>query len=155
MAFKKLSIGIFIVLSVISCAHTVSYYDSLSYKNLTDLKAETKVFLGACQKAIAKGSLALESIERLALSSSKAYEYEKGKNLNDATVYQLTVIEETIYDIKSRYSKNKYENESCSPREEGDAVDLLTGCLTTGYCFAKWRVLETAFDTAISTEPVS
>jgi len=103
----------------------VSYYDSLSYKTLTDLKGETKIFFGSCQKDIAKGSHSLGSIDSFMLSSAKAYEYEKGKKLNDDTVSQLMIIEETISDIKSRYAKNKYESEACSPREEGEAIDAL------------------------------
>jgi hypothetical protein len=130
----------------------VTYYDALSYKNLTDLKGETKIFFGACQQYTANGHDSLTSIDNFILSSAKAYEYEKGKNLNSDTASQLMIIEETFSEIKLRYAKNKYESESCSPKEEGEALDVMTGCLTKGYCIGKWKVLKTAFDIAISTE---
>jgi len=152
MAYKKFSIGIVIFLSLSGCVHMVSYYDSLSYKNLTDLKGETKIFFGSCQKSTVNGSNSLSSIDGFILSSAKAYEYEKGKSLNKDTASQLMIIEETLSEIKLRYAKNKYEGDSCSPREQGETQDALTGCLTKGYCIAKWEVLKTAFDIAISTE---
>jgi hypothetical protein len=145
-------IGLASALAISGCVHLVSYYDSLSYKNLTDLKGETKVFFESCQKELAEGEDALSTINGFVLSSAKAYEYEKGKDLNDDTISQLKTIDETITEVKSRYSNNKYDSQSCTARSKGEAADVSTGCLTTGYCVAKWKILETAFDIAISTE---
>lgn len=147
-----LSGGLFFLLLASGCVHLVSYYDSLSYKNLTDLKGEAKVFFDSCKINVATGEKSLASIESFVLASSKAYEYEKGKDLNDDTVAQLETIEETILDIKSRYAKNKVETNDCKARSNGEAADVNTGCLTKVYCTAKWKVLETAFDIAIYTE---
>lgn len=152
MNFLKQCILLMSALSITSCVHMVSYYDSLSYKNLTDLKGETRVFFESCQTTIAAGDKALEKIDGFVLSSSKAYEYEKGKDLNDDTVSQLEIIGDTIQDVKLRYASNKYKNDSCKAVGKGEVSDESTGCLTIGYCTGKWRVLETAFDIAISTE---
>lgn len=152
MKYINLCISLAAALIVGGCIHLVSYYDSLSYKNLTDLKGETKVFFESCQKEIAKGDESLSTINGFVLSSSKAYEYEKGKDLNDDTISQLKTIEKTITEVKSRYAKNKYDGQSCTARADGEAADVSSGCLTIGYCVAKWKVLATAFDIAISTE---
>jgi hypothetical protein len=152
MKYMKIFTGAITILAVSGCVHLVSYYDSLSYKNLTDLKGEAKVFFESCQQEIAKGDSALAAIDGFVLSSAKAYEYEKGKSLNDDTVSQLKVIEKTVSEVKLRYAMNKYENAACAARGGDEAADVASGCLTTGYCTAKWRVLETAFDIAISTE---
>lgn len=144
--------GLFFLLLVSGCVHLVSYYDSLSFKNLTDLKGETKVFFDSCKNDIAKGEKSLESINSFVLASARAYEYEKGKQLNDDAVAQLGIIEDTILDIKVRYKKNKFDTDSCKARKSGEVADADSGCLTTGYCTAKWKVLESAFDIAISTE---
>lgn len=140
------------VLAISGCVHLVSYYDSVSYKNLTDLKGETKVFFESCQQEFAKGEDALSTIDGLVLSSAKAYEYENGKSLNDETISQLKTIEKTIVEVKSRYSSNIYSDLACKARADGVAADASTGCLTKGYCTGKWKILETAFDIAISTE---
>ena len=152
MKNSKISISVVTALAISGCVHLVSYYDSVSYKNLTDLKGETKVFFESCQQDVAKGEEALSAIDGFVLSSAKAYEYEKGKELNDDTISQLGIIEKTIVEVKSRYSSNVYSDSACKARSEGVAADASTGCLTTGYCIAKWKILETAFDIAISTE---
>lgn len=152
MKYIKICIGLLTVIAFSGCVHLVSYYDSLSYKNLTDLKGETKVFFETCKQEIAKGDEALAAIDGFILSSAKAYEYEKGKELNDDTISQLETIEKTITEVKLRYAKNKYASSSCSARADGEVPDLTSGCLTKGYCLAKWKILETAFDIAISTE---
>ncbi|MCO7188579.1 MULTISPECIES: hypothetical protein [unclassified Pseudoalteromonas] len=152
MKYIKIYISIFMMLAISGCVHLVSYYDSVSYKNLTDMKGEMKVFFQSCQKEVAKGEYALSAIDGFVLSSAKAYEYEKGKGLNDDTISQLKTLEKTIVEVKSRYSSNVYSGSTCEARAEGVAPDASTGCLTIGYCIAKWKILETAFDIAITTE---
>ncbi len=148
-------ISINILIPISSCVHLVSYYDSVSYKNLTDLKAEASIFFESCKKEIAKGSEDLEIIDGFVLSSAKAYEYEKGKQLNDDTISQLEIIKNTINEVKARYSTNIYDEGSNSfskCKANIDDYNPSSGCLTTGYCIAKWKVLEIAFDIAIETE---
>jgi hypothetical protein len=40
----KICISIFTALAISGCVHLVSYYDSVSYKILTVLKGDAKVF---------------------------------------------------------------------------------------------------------------
>lgn len=87
--------GGLLAIIITGCAHLVSYYDAVSYKNLTDLKGEIKIFLDACSKTIAKGDKSLSTIDSLLLTSAKAYEYEKGKQLNDDTIAQWEIIDKT------------------------------------------------------------
>jgi len=142
--------GILASLLIIGCVHFVSYYDSVSYKNLTDLKGGMKVFFEACQNNIAKGEKALGTLDSFVITSAKAYEYERGKQLNDDTVQQWEIIEKTVSEVRSRYEKNKISAKGCTARNTG--TEASTGCLTIGYCKGKWMALESAFDIAISTE---
>lgn len=146
------SLGAVVAVLLSGCIHLVSYYDAQTYKNLTDLKGETKVFFDSCKREGAKGQDALNSLNGFVLASARAYEYEKGKALNDETIDQLRIIEESIMEVKVRYDGNRFEDQSCSGRPDGQAPNSSSGCLSTGYCLAKWGVLETAFDIAISTE---
>lgn len=150
---SKRSICILLFITIGGCVHLVSYYDSLSYKNLTDLKAEMRVFFESCKiNNIATGPNALKSINDFVLTSAKAYEYEKGKKVNDDTISQLAIIEKTVLDVKSRYEKNKVVESKCKARADDETPDEQSGCLSKGYCLGKWRVFESAFDIAIATE---
>ena len=50
-----LVVFLWIFLAGCGCAHLVSYYDAVSYKNLTDLKGEMKVFFEKSGEAGAHG----------------------------------------------------------------------------------------------------
>ncbi len=138
------------VLSLSGCAF-VSHYDSLSYKQLTDLKGETKVFFDNCKLEGASGEKALLTLGKFKVNSSKAYEYEKGKSLNDDTVAQLEIIDNTMTDVIKRYKTNDISSGVCTERSDGE-VNAGTGCLTQGYCTGKWLAISSKFDIAISTE---
>ena len=137
-------------LSISGCAF-VSHYDSLSYKHLTDLKGETKVFFENCAKDGASGETAYNELADFKKKSSKAYEYEKGKILNDDTVAQLEIIDNTMSAVIDRYKTNDISSGSCAERSDGNA-NADTGCLTKGYCKGKWLAMSSKFDIAISTE---
>jgi len=131
----------------------VSYYDSVSYKNLTDLKGEMKVVFDDCMSNTIAGEKGLELLKSFQTKSSQAYEYENGKGNNDDTVAQLAIIRDTVGELLPRYEKNVSGGpKQCKARSEDSVVDASTGCLTSGYCKAKWKILEFAFDIAISTE---
>ena len=74
-----------------------------------------------------------KTLKTFLVKISQALEYEKGKNLNDDTIVQFTILEETIRDVVKRFEAG------------GDQ-------LSTGYAKAKWMILESAFDIAIKTE---
>jgi hypothetical protein len=137
-------------LSISSCAF-VSHYDSLSYKQLTDLKGEEKVFFENCKKEGASGEKALSTLNDFKVKSSKAYEYEKGKSLNDDTVAQLEIIDKTMTDVLNRYKSNDISEGKCLERND-EKTNATTGCLTEGYCTGKWLAISSKFDIAISTE---
>lgn len=111
----------------------VSYFDSISYKNLTDLKGEMKVAFASFSVNGANGENDLKTLEDFRIESSKSYEYEKGKEKNDDTIAQWKIIDSLVSEVLDRFKSNSDD-------------------LSAGYCEAKWEVLETAFDIAIQTE---
>ena len=145
--FISIIIGI---LSLSGCGF-VSHYDSISYKQLTDLKGEMKVFFETCKEEAASGNSVYSELSEFKKNSAKAYEYEKGKKLNDDTVAQLKIIDNTVSVIIDRYKTNAMTAGKCIERSDGKkSAD--TGCLTIGYCTAKWMVMSSKFDIAIDTE---
>lgn len=115
----------------LGCVHLVSYYDSVSYKNLTDLKAHTLlVFDSLGDDPTGKN---LESqFNDLRLEIERAYEYEKGKAKNDETVRQLEEIKKMFIETVTLLDKQ--------------------GSLSEDYVELKREQFEQAFDDAIATE---
>ena len=123
-------------LSLIFCAgcfHLISDYDTHTYKALTELKGEMKIAFEKFGKNGASGENDLETLQTFLIKISQALEYEKGKNLNDDTIAQFTILDETIREVVERFEAN--ENQ-----------------LSAGYAKAKWMIFENAFDIAIQTE---
>ncbi len=81
---------IFPILFLISCA-AITNYDPTSYKNATDIKAESLLLM---DKAIdPPNTLAMARIEDLRVKLSQAYEYEAGKEgPNQITVKQWKIL---------------------------------------------------------------
>jgi len=127
-ASKLIVLSIFIY----GCQY-VSYFDSVSYKNLTDLKAEMKVAFVSFSANGAKGEHDSETLENFKIESAKGYEYENGKGKNDNTIAQWKIIDSLIAELVQRFKSQNNE-------------------LSAGYCEAKWEILEQAFDIAIATE---
>ena len=115
----------------VGCVHLIANYDPITYKGLTDLKAETMLFLENMDagKPYAEQT---QRFEDLQLKIEKVYEYEKGKKLNNDTIAQLSEIRTMIQEITTRY-------------KEQDT-------LSSFYLEEKKKQLETAFDLAIATE---
>jgi len=62
----------------IGCAHlfgSITYYDPMTYKNLTDLKPEVTVLY----ETFASDSLNITKIANIRLKLAQIYEYERGK----------------------------------------------------------------------------
>ena len=147
------NIFVFLIISLLSitgCSF-VSHYDSMSYKQLTDLKGDMKVFFESCKTDGASGDSQFLRLNDFKKASARAYEYEKGKKLNDDTVAQLKIIDETISMVITRYKINVIDGIECKERQDKKLI-AETGCLTSGYCIGKWKVLSEMFDIAISTE---
>lgn len=122
---------IFLPLFLLGCVHFVSYYDSVSYKNLTDLKAHTLlVFDSLANESTQKTSES--QFNDLRLEIEKAYEYEKGKAKNDETVKQLEEIRKIFIETVALLHKQ--------------------GSLSEDYVELKREQFEQAFDDAIATE---
>ena len=128
---KTFQIILFILF--LSGCHFVSYYDSISYKNLTDLKGEMKVAFDAFSKNGAKGESDFSVLKNFKTELSKGYEYEKGKGKNGDTVAQWEILNNEIDEVIQRFINNNNE-------------------LSSGYCQGKWMVFDKAFDIAIETE---
>ena len=127
---------IFMVLSLnffAGCFSLISDYDIYTYRILTELKGEMKISFEKFGKNGASGESDFETLQDFLVKISKALEYEKGKNLNDDTIAQFIILEETIREVIERFEMD--ENQ-----------------LSAGYAKAKWMILESAFNIAIKTE---
>ena len=116
-----------------SCSIPLSYRDAITYKYLTDLKAEAMTLVESFDtKPIAQNQAA---IENATLEFRKALEYEKGKGkANNNTIEQLDKIRGLLNDDIKDY------------RENGNTT------LGQKYFHEAARVLGQAFDMAIETE---
>ena len=124
---------IILLVLLFSGCNFVSYYDAISYKNLTDLKGEMMVAFEDFSQNGAEGEDDLATLEHFKIETSKALEYEAGKNLNDNTIAQFKIIYSLINEVVDRF-----KNENMK--------------LSAGYCEGKWSNLEEAFRIAIETE---
>jgi hypothetical protein len=116
-----------------SCSIPISYRDAVTYKNLTDLKAESMMLVETFDTKPFAGNEA--AIENVTLEFRKALEYEKGKGkANNDTIEQLNKIQGLLNDDIKDY------------RENGNAT------LGRKYFQEAARVLGQAFDKAIETE---
>lgn len=81
--------GVIMAFLLAGCA-TISVYDPTSYKNATDLKAESLLLI---QKATDTADKHAAEINQVRSELQKNYEYEKGKgNLNSLTVRQWQLL---------------------------------------------------------------
>lgn len=116
-----------------SCAIPISYRDAVTYKNLTDLKAEAMTLVETFDtRPVAQNEAAIENVT---LEFRKALEYEKGKGKsNNDTIEQLNKIQGLLNDDIKDY------------RENGNAT------LGPKYFQEAAKTLGQAFDIAIATE---
>ncbi len=116
-----------------SCAVPISYRDAVTYKNLTDLKAESMTLVESFDtRPVAANGAAIENVT---LEFRKALEYEKGKGKsNNDTIEQLNRIQGLLNDDIKDYREN--ENGKLGPKYFSEAA----------------VVLGQAFDIAIATE---
>lgn len=155
ISLKGLSCGGFYILVFflqLACTQLVSNYDVVTYKNLTDLYAESKILTDDCKANQASGELYYNRLSHWRLMSAQALEYEKRKSLNENTVAQLESINKSVNKMYQRYRKNKVSDAKCVEREENEAVDIKNGCLKSSYCESKMKVMAEKFKIALDTE---
>ena len=141
------------ILTVVSaCARQISYYDVISYKNLTDLSAETRLITDDCINKQARGAAYYERLLHLRLMSAQALEYEKGKSLNTDSIEQLKLINKSILSLHDRYGKNMISNGKCVEKSNSAQLDFARGCLRPKYCENKMEIMQEKFSIAIETE---
>ncbi len=90
--FKKppLILAIFPILFLMSCA-VITNYDPTSYKNATDIKAESLLLMDKATDP--PNTMEMARIEDLRVKLSQAYEYEAGKEgPNQITVKQWKIL---------------------------------------------------------------
>ncbi len=116
-----------------SCAVSLSYRDAITYKNLTDLKAEAMTLVETFDtRPVAQNETAIANVT---LEFRKAMEYEKGKGkANNDTIKQLEEIQKLLNEDITDYRGNK--NAELGPK----------------YFQASATTLGQAFDKAIETE---
>ncbi len=137
---------------LLSACAGLARYDDNTYKSMTALKGEVKVFMDDCAAKGASGEKALSALEGFRVKLSQSFEYEAGKGSNNDTTSQMKELNSLFIEAYARYSKNKVSGAACAESAGGEQPDHATGCLTAGYCTAKSKVIEKAFDIAISTE---
>ncbi|ADE54055.1 hypothetical protein [Coraliomargarita akajimensis] len=130
--FKTVALLI-LVLGLVGCVNLVSDYDSHTYTSLTSLKGEMKVAFEEFSKTGASGEADAALLQQFHVKMSQALEYEAGKQLNDDTVAQFAILDETLRDVIDRFRANE-------------------NSLSPGYARAKWLIMNSAFDLAIETE---
>ena len=88
-----------------ACAVPISYYDGTTYKNLTDLKAESTMLIDSFDTTpVARNN---DAIDALMLNFRKAYEYERGKGEpNSDTMRQFAKIQELLSADVADYRKH-------------------------------------------------
>ena len=117
----------------VGCSYLISDYDIHTYRSLTELKGEMKIAFEKFGENGASGENDLKTLQAFLVKISQALEYEKGKNLNDDTIAQFIILDETIREVVERFEAGGNQ-------------------LSAGYAKAKWMILESAFDIAIKTE---
>ncbi|MES2885315.1 MAG: hypothetical protein V4709_10950 [Pseudomonadota bacterium] len=115
-----------------SCLSWVSGFDEVSYRNLTDLKAETLIRLERCVEHKGATVADLPSYDALYIQTAKAREYELGKKANSDTAAQLAILTGEVKQIGDRLRAKSSLSET--------------------YCELKAKSVRKAFDIAISTE---
>lgn len=122
-----------VVALVAACAVPLSYQDTATYRNLTDLKAEMMTVVEGFDTIPYARSEA--RIEQVRLALRKAREYERGKGeANSDTVKQFSLIGELYEETVGEYRGTR------------------PGALGKKYFREAARVLGQAFDIAIATE---
>ena len=131
--FAIIATILFAITCLTSCSIPISYRDAITFKNLTDLKAEAMTLVESFDtKPVAHNEAAMEHV---ILEFRKALEYERGKGkANNDTVKQLEEIQKLLNEDIKDY------------RENGNAT------LGPKYFREAAGVLEQAFDKAIETE---
>lgn len=130
----------------------LAHYDDNTYKSMTALKGEVKVFMDDCGIEGAAGDKAATALQGFRVRLSQSYEYEAGKTSNSETISQMKTLSSLFNEAYDRYSRNKIVGDACVEKAVAEPADVSTGCLSKGYCLGKSRVMEAAFNIAISTE---
>jgi len=122
---------VLVAIGLSGCAGWVPYYDAATYRNLTDLKAETSLMMERLQTESDQKAI-LPTVQQVRLDVEKAYEYEHGKNGNTETIKQLEEIRKMIAGLANLLTTKDH--------------------LPPEYLAPKQKDLIRAFDIAIATE---
>jgi hypothetical protein len=95
-ALPRWLLSMFVALALVACSIPISYYDSTTYRTLTDLKVDATELVGSFDSvAVTDNNPAIAGTRNRML---KALEYEKGKGKdNRDTATQLDLLL-TLYD---------------------------------------------------------
>ena len=112
----------FAVFCMGGCA-AISYFDSTTYKNLTDMKPE----ISALYDNFTSERIDTAQIDYVRLKLAQIYEYEKGKAKNSGTTRQIQIIQEMFErHVKDRFEKGKWTKEHLENKKENidEAFDM-------------------------------
>lgn len=114
------------------CAcNTISTYDQIAYQNATSAKAETFALM---DKATNSYSSEAKSVQDLQLTLSKAYEYDKGRPLNQITVKMWTILLDPNRDLLGGFLRD-WKEDNTEPKafieakktQIGEGFDIISG----------------------------
>lgn len=154
MRIRAISVGTMAVLLAACSPWHLARYDENTQKTLTALKGEMKVFLSDCAERGAKGEDAGKSLQAFRVKMAQAYEYERAKPNNTEGAEQVAAVSSMVDEVNASYRRNTVSGNACTPLPDGQPAMANNGCLSPGYCTAKAKVLDKAFDLAIATNNV-
>ena len=129
----RVFLALLLALSLGACSVPLSYFDSDSYRNLTELKAEAASLVETFDGSTAADRT--DEIDDLQLRMRKAYEYERGKGPKNAdTASQVALLRKLVDDTIEDFRTS--EPGDLGPKFFSEAA----------------KTIEQAFDTAIDTE---
>lgn len=106
-------IALLFLVVAIACHFPVTFFDTTTYKNLTDLKPEVV----ALYQTFPSDPVDTARIERVTMKLEQAYEYEKGKgSQNNSTLNQF----DKLRSIFRRAINNRVKNGPWTPQAEAD-----------------------------------
>lgn len=120
-----------LIFTVLSGCSTISTYDQTAYQNATNAKAETFALM---DKATNSYSSQAKEIQALRLTLSKAYEYDKGRPLNQITVEMWEVLLDPSRDLVGGFLRDWEADQTESKtfvddkkEQIGEAFDVISG----------------------------
>jgi hypothetical protein len=125
--------GLFLIFLFLSgCYNSTSEYDTVSYRNLTGLKAKMEDSFNTYTVSGAKGENDMNTIKKFKDNISKNYDLARRSEKDSDVLNQWNIL-------------NSQTDEMVQTFQSNDS-------LSSGYCLEKWRIINDALDKAIKAK---